>query len=73
MRIVSIIGILLIIVGTAGLIWGGFVFPRNREVVEVGSVEVETETTERVDIPAWLAGVTLAGGVVLVGIGVRKK
>jgi hypothetical protein len=73
MRIASIIGIILIIVGTAGLIWGGFEFPRNREVAEVGPVEVEAETTEEVDIPQWLAGVVLAGGVVLVVVSSRKK
>ncbi len=73
MRVVTIVGIILIIAGTAGLIWGGFQFPRNREVAEIGPVEVRAETTENVDIPRWLAGVILGGGVVLVVAGSRKR
>lgn len=48
MRFTTILGILLIIAGTAGLVWGGFELPRNREVAEIGPVEVEAQTTERV-------------------------
>lgn len=73
MRIAAIIGIILIIVGTAGLIWGGFEFPRTREVAEVGPVEVQTETQEDINIPQWLAGLVLGSGVVLVIVGSRKK
>lgn len=73
MRAVAIIGIILIVVGTAGLIWGGFEFPRDREVAEVGPVEVQAETTEDIRIPEWLAGVSLIGGVVLVIAGTRKR
>ena len=72
MRIATILGIILIIVGTAGLIWGGFEFPRDREVAEIGPVEVEAETTEAITIPWWLAGASLAGGIVLVVAGSRR-
>ncbi|MDX1674307.1 MAG: hypothetical protein R3314_05825 [Longimicrobiales bacterium] len=72
MRAASVIGIILIIIGTAGLIWGGFEFPRTREVAEVGPVEVQAETQEEISIPGWLAGLALGGGVVLVIVGSRK-
>ena len=72
MRAATITGIILIVVGAAGLIWGGFEFPRTEEVAEVGPVEVEAETTEDVTIPGWLAGLVLGGGVVLVIAGARK-
>lgn len=73
MRIATILGIILIIVGTAGLIWGGFEFPRNREVAEVGPVEVQAETTEDITVPWWLAGAFLGGGIVLVVAGSRRS
>lgn len=73
MRIATILGILLIIAGTAGLIWGGFEIPRRDQVAEIGPVEVEAQTSERVEIPMWLAGVTLVGGIVLVGAGAQKR
>jgi len=73
MRFTTILGIILIIAGTAGLIWGGFDIPRNRDVAEIGPVEVQAETTERISIPWWLAGAGLVGGIVLVGAGARKR
>lgn len=73
MRFVTILGIILIVLGTAGLIWGGIDLTMDRQVAEVGPVEVEAETTERVAIPFWAAGAIFAGGLVLVGIGSRKK
>lgn len=73
MRFVSILGIILIVLGTAGLIWGGYELTMDRTVAEVGPVEVQAETTREVTVPFWAAGAILAGGVVLVGIGSRKK
>lgn len=73
MRLKTVLGIILIVAGTAGLIWGGFELPRNRQVAEIGPVEVEAQTTEQVQIPWWLAGAGLAAGVVLVGAGARRS
>lgn len=73
MRAATIAGIILIVVGAAGLIWGGFEFPRTEDVAEVGPVEVQAETTEDVEIPGWLAGLALGGGIVLVVAGIRRK
>lgn len=73
MRVVTILGVILIVIGTASLIWGGFEIPRSEQVAEVGPVEVEAETTQEVTIPTWLAGLSLVGGVVLVGVGSWKK
>lgn len=72
MRVATIVGVILIIIGMVGLIWGGFELPRDREVVEVGPVEVEAETREDITIPWWLAGASLVGGIVLVRVGARK-
>ena len=41
--------------------------------LEVGPVDVHAETTQEVTVPFWAAGAILAGGIVLVGIGSRKK
>ena len=72
MRFTTILGVILIIAGTAGLIWGGFDIPQRSDVAEIGPVEVEAETTERIPIPWWLAGAGLVGGIVLVGAGSRR-
>lgn len=72
MRNISIIGIILILGGTAGLVWGGFEYTRDESVVDAGPVEVEAEVTEQVTIPFWMAGAVFLAGIGLVVVGSRK-
>lgn len=71
MRASSIVGILLILAGTAGLVWGGFDYTDEEAVAEVGPLEVEAEVTERVTIPMWVSGIVFFGGIGLVIVGAR--
>lgn len=48
MRTSSIFGIVLILLGVAGLLWGGIEFTTDDQVADIGPVEVETERTERI-------------------------
>jgi len=72
MRTVSIIGIILILAATAGLVWGGFEITRDESVVDAGPVEVEAEVTQQVTIPMWASGVVFLAGIGLVVVGSRK-
>ncbi|MFP3948205.1 MAG: DUF3185 domain-containing protein [Longimicrobiales bacterium] len=72
MRAASIFGIILILAGTAGLVWGGFEYQTEEAVVDAGPLEVEAETTEQVTIPIWVSGVVFLAGIGLVVVGSRK-
>ena len=63
------VGILLIVAGVAVYVRGGIT--RKEEVLEVGPLEVST--SERQEIPAWIAGLGVAAGVLLVVSGTRRK
>lgn len=67
------IGIVLVIVGIVGLIWGGFTFVKDRDTVDLGVVEIVTEDKERVSIPPIVGLVSLAVGGVLIGMSSRKN
>lgn len=71
MRISSIVGIILILAGTAGLVWGGFDYTDEEAVAEMGPLEVEAQVTERVTIPMWISGVVFLSGIGLVIVGSR--
>ena len=73
MRPISWVGILLIVVGALVLVYQGINYTRQKNVLDVGSVHVTTETHERIPIPPILGGLALAGGVVLLVVGVRNK
>ncbi|CAN5379302.1 hypothetical protein BH09PSE6_BH09PSE6_35550 [soil metagenome] len=70
MNIVRLIGIVLIVAGAIGLVYGGFSFTREKTVVKVGSVELNAKEKESFDVPVW-AGIAavVVGGVLLVAGG----
>ena len=72
MNALTVIGIILILVGIAALIFGGFSFTTTEKVAEVGPLKVEKERTRSFPLPPLLGGLALAGGIVLVVVGARR-
>ncbi len=67
-----ILGIVLIVLGLAGLVYGGISWTERNKVVDVGPVEVTTEDRESLPISPIVGGVILAAGVALVLKGGRR-
>jgi drug/metabolite transporter (DMT)-like permease len=72
MRPAAIVGILLIILGIAGLAYGGFSFKHKEKVVDLGPIEATADKKESVPIPPILGALALVGGVVLLATGARR-
>jgi hypothetical protein len=66
-------GIALVVLGALALAYQGINYTRQKDVVDLGSIHVTTETQERIPLPPVLGGVVLAGGIVLLAVGARKK
>jgi len=67
------LGILLMIIGAVGLIWGGVTYFTEKDTVDLGTTEVVTGDRGRVSIPPIYAGAALLAGGLLVGLSTRKK
>ena len=63
------VGIALIVAGVVVYVRGGVT--RKEKVLDVGPLEVST--SEREEIPPWIAGLVVGAGVVLVAAGLRQK
>ena len=73
MRGTAIIGILLIVAGVLALAYGGFSYTRDKKVVDLGPIEATARTRERVAIPPLVGGAAVAGGIVLLVVGSRRR
>jgi hypothetical protein len=60
------IGIVLLAVGAAMLIWSGFSYTRREKVVDAGPVHISADKQHSVSWPPYAGGVlALVGGVLL--------
>jgi hypothetical protein len=65
------IGIVLLVLGLAGLLVGGISWTDRDTVVDAGPIQVQTEERERLPIPPIAGGILLIAGVVMLMI--KKK
>jgi hypothetical protein len=65
MRVQIVVGVLLIIVGIAVLVFPGFSYTTTREAVKVGPVGITTQEKKTFRIPPAVGGFLVAGGIVL--------
>lgn len=73
MKPLMIVGILLIALGIFGFARGGFSYTKEKGKADLGPVEVKVTDKEKVRLSPALSGLALAGGVVLVFAGARKR
>ena len=69
----KIIGIVLILVGALALAYGGISYTKREKVLDIGPLEATTETRETIPLPPVLGAIALAGGIVLVVVGSRRR
>jgi hypothetical protein len=59
----NLIAVALIVLGLAGLLYGGFTYTREKKVVDLGPVEVTRQEHERLPISPIVGGLILLSGV----------
>lgn len=61
----TIIGILLIVLGVIAFAYEGITYKTRGETVDLGPLQVTTESTKRIPLPPIVGVIALIGGVVL--------
>ena len=62
----KVLGIILIVLGVIGLVYGGLTFTRKEKVVDIGPVEITRTENERIPLPPVAGGICLVAGLALV-------
>lgn len=66
------LGIVLILLGIAILAWPAIPYTDREKAVDIGPIEVETETQKHVVLPPVLGLAAAASGIVLITLGRRN-
>ena len=59
------IGMLMIVIGAAMLIWTGFTYTKKEKIIDAGPIQVSANKQESVNWPPYLGGILLVGGIVV--------
>ncbi|MBU0984456.1 MAG: DUF3185 domain-containing protein [candidate division Zixibacteria bacterium] len=66
MRIMTIIGIVLIALGTIGLIYGGITYTSSRNAISIGDMQVQVDETRHIPLSPIAGAVAVLAGVVMI-------
>jgi hypothetical protein len=62
----------LIVLGLAGLLYGGFTYTKDTDTHDLGIAKVTTTDKERVNIHPAVGGIILAAGLVVLAMSGRR-
>jgi hypothetical protein len=62
----KMVGVVLIVLGLVGVIWGGVSWTHKERVVDLGPVEINKDTRESVPLPPIAGAVLLIAGIAVI-------
>lgn len=68
-----IAGIILIVVGAIGLIWGGITYTRHQDTVTMGPITATVQQKDAVPISPLISGIALVAGIGLLVAGGKRR
>ena len=71
MNTLTLIGIILIVLGVVGLIYGGITYISKKDVVDIGTLKIQVDQREHIPLSPIFGAAAVAVGVVLVIVGRR--
>jgi hypothetical protein len=70
--VAKIVGIVLIVLGLAGLAYKSFTVPGEKKGIQIGSVDLTVQKKERIEVPTWAGVAAVAVGAALLVAGGRR-
>jgi hypothetical protein len=65
MSAARIAGIVLIVVGLIGLLWGGISWTEEKTIVDIGPIEAKAKEQKTIPVTPVVGGLALVAGIVL--------
>jgi hypothetical protein len=73
MTVTRIVGVILILVGLVGLLFGGMFWTREKTIVDIGPIEAKAKERDGFAMSPIVGGVILVAGVALLLVPARRR
>lgn len=57
------LGIILIVIGIVGILWGGITYTSREKILDIGPIEATEETKKTIPVPPVAGAVAVVAGV----------
>lgn len=72
MKPIMILGIVLIVLGVAGLAFQGISYTTHEKIIDIGGLGITAETRKTIPVPLVAGGLALGAGIAVVVVASRK-
>jgi hypothetical protein len=73
MKSTAMVGVLLVLLGVAALVYHGVTYTTRETVLDLGPIQATKETTKTMPFPPLLGGMALLGGAFLIVLGAKRS
>jgi hypothetical protein len=73
MKPITILGIALAVLGVLALVYQGFSYTRQKDVLDIGPIHATADTQEHVSLPPIVGGLALVSAAILIAMGAKQK
>ena len=73
MKVGTLVGLVLVVLGLVGVAYGGITYTRHREVAHVGPLQVTASEQHTIPISPIIGGIAIIAGVALIVAVKRAK
>jgi hypothetical protein len=73
MKSTTMMGVFLVLLGVAALVYQGITYTTRETLVDFGPIQATKETTKTIPLPPLLGGMALLGGVFLIVLGAKRS
>ena len=73
MKNTAMMGVLLVLLGLAALVYQGITYTTHETVLDLGPIQATKETTKTMPLPPLLGGAALLGGAFLIVLGAKRS
>jgi uncharacterized membrane protein len=72
MNTLTIIGIILVVLGVVGLVYGGITYTSSKDVVDLGSMHLQVDEKHQIPLSPIAGAGAVAVGVIMIIVGRRR-